>query len=160
MSSYSYSNGASQASLADDDAKPIVLNRFTNVPPSIDIPIQEAEDEEETSVEVDLNGLPDDPTELCVLLDNENSEKNFWMSIALGYAKHGKTDGAIEMLLKGKESERMQRDVNERLPLLGALVWLYLMKARASARNTGGSGEPQCHISMVVVIHMLILLDR
>lgn len=138
MSFYSYSNGASQSSISDDNAKQIVLNRFTDVPPSIDIPIQEAEDEEETSVEVDLNGLPDDPTELCVLLDNENSEKNFWMSIALGYAKHGKTDGAIEMLTKGKDSERMQRDVDERLPLLGALVWLYLMKARGAARNNNG----------------------
>ncbi|KAF8430352.1 hypothetical protein EV426DRAFT_556702 [Tirmania nivea] len=137
MNSLSQSNGTSQ--FADEThAKPIVLNRFLDVPSSIDIPIQEAEDEEETSVEVDLDNLPDDPTELCVLLDNENSQRNFWMSIALGYAKHGKTDGAIEMLIKGRDSERMQRDVNERLPLLGALVWLYLMKARGAARSAGG----------------------
>jgi len=136
MNSFSQSNGASQFS-DEIHAKPIVLNRFLDVPSSIDIPIQEAEDEEETSVEVDLDNLPDDPTELCVLLDNENSQRNFWMSIALGYAKHGKTDGAIEMLIKGKDSERMQRDVNERLPLLGALVWLYLMKARGAARSSG-----------------------
>jgi len=141
MNSFSQFNGTSQFSSQFSDethAKPIVLNRFLDVPSSIDIPIQEAEDEEETSVEVDLDNLPDDPTELCVLLDNENSQRNFWMSIALGYAKHGKTDGAIEMLIKGRDSERMQRDVNERLPLLGALVWLYLMKARGAARSAGG----------------------
>ena len=140
MSSFSQYNGASQ--FADEThTKPIVLNRFLDVPSSIDIPIQEAEDEEETSVEVDLDNLPDDPTELCVLLDNENSQRSFWMSIALGYAKHGKTDGAIEMLIKGRDSERMQRDVNERLPLLGALVWLYLMKARGAARSAASGGE-------------------
>ena len=138
MSSFSYSNGASQSFPEDALTRKLELNRFTDVPASIDIPIQAGEDEEETSVEVDLSALPDDPTELCVLLDNESSNRSYWMSIALGYAKNGKTDAAIEMLAKGKDSGPMVRDVNERLPILGALVWLYLMKARAAARSTGG----------------------
>ena len=135
MSSFTYANGNSGTT---GDAPAIRPNRYSDVPLSIDIPIQEGEDEEETSVEVDLNSLPDDPTELCVLLDNESSTRSFWMYIALGYAKNGRIDPAIEMLSKGKEASAMLRDANEKLPMLGALVWLYLMKARASPKSPGG----------------------
>ncbi|KAI5806443.1 hypothetical protein DFH27DRAFT_343528 [Peziza echinospora] len=139
MASAAYSNGTAAAT----DVPAIRHNRFTSIPTSIDIPIQEGEDEEETSVEISLNALPDDPTELCVLLDNESSTRTFWMYIALGYAKDGRIDQAIEMLSKGKEASAMQRDANERLPMLGVLVWLYLMKARAASRNGGDGGSEQ-----------------
>lgn len=134
------------ALLSDGDANgnlPVIRhNRFSDIPTSIDIPIRD-EEEEEASVEVDLNALPDDPTELCVLLDIESSTRSAWMAIALGYAKHGKIDQAIEMLGRGKEANAIERDAKEKLPMLGALVWLYLQKAREAAKTGGvnGAGE-------------------
>ncbi|KAK4987558.1 hypothetical protein LTR28_006919, partial [Elasticomyces elasticus] len=65
-----------------------IPERFADIPPAMDIPVSGGDVEE--AVEVNLEELLDDPTELCTLLENENVAKSFWMTIALAYAKQRK----------------------------------------------------------------------
>lgn len=114
-------------------------NRFSDIPPSIDIPVSagdEDDDDETAVVEVDPDALPEDPTELCTLLENERSPRQFWMYIALAYAKHEKVDIAIEIMTKGLHARA--NDTTEKLPMLNLLTWLYLQRSREAARNVAG----------------------
>ena len=70
--------------------------RFSDIPSALDIQVSGGDAEE--AVEISLEDLLDDPTELCTLLENENAEKRVWMIIALAYARQGKTDLAIDIL--------------------------------------------------------------
>ncbi|KAG0126328.1 hypothetical protein HOY82DRAFT_570367 [Tuber indicum] len=111
--------------------------RFSDIPRSIDIPVSagdEDEDDENAVVEVDPDALPEDPTELCTLLENERSPKQYWMYIALAYAKHDKVDIAIEIITKGLQA-KTHEPMAERLPMLHLLTWLYLERSREAAKN-------------------------
>lgn len=113
--------------------------RFSDIPRSIDIPVSagdEDEDDENAVVEVDPDMLPEDPTELCTLLENERSPRQYWMYIALAYAKHSKVDIAIEIITKGLQAKA--HEPVEKLPLLHLLTWLYLQRSREAARNVAG----------------------
>lgn len=68
----------------DDDAS-TALARFSHIPAALDVPLSSGDAEE--AVEVNLEDLMDDPTELCTLLENENVARGYWMTIALAYAK-------------------------------------------------------------------------
>ncbi|RDW61901.1 putative RNA polymerase II transcription elongation factor (Ctr9) [Aspergillus mulundensis] len=111
--------------------------RFSDIPSAIDIPASTLDSE----VEVSLEGLPDDPTELCTLLENEKAAKNFWVIIALAYAKQKQIDHAIDILNKGLASVA-QGATKEKLGLLGWVCWLYLLKSREAPRvvSDGGLG--------------------
>lgn len=105
--------------------------RFSDIPRAIDIPVSGGDSEE--AVEVDLEELLDDPTELCTLLENENVAKNYWSTIALAYAKQQKVDHAVEIINKGLGAlSRAKAD--ERLSLYNCLCWLYLLKSRDAPR--------------------------
>jgi RNA polymerase-associated protein CTR9 len=67
------------------------------------------------------------------LLDNEKAAKNFWVIIALAYAKQNQIDHAIEILSRGLAS-LAQGAAKERLGLLGWICWLYLVKSRQAPR--------------------------
>ena len=108
-----------------------ISQRFSDIPSAIDIPVSGADSEE--AVEVDLEGLLDDPTELCTLLENEDAAKNFWMVISLAYAKQGKMDHAIEILIKGLAS-LSRGPQKEKIGPLSLLCWLYLYKSREAPR--------------------------
>ncbi|RPA77630.1 TPR-like protein [Ascobolus immersus RN42] len=120
------------------------LARFSHVPRAIDVPLNEAqEDDEDAFVEVDFTSLPEDPTELCTLLDNENGARELWMMIATAYSKKGQTDLAIEMLNRGLNSQTIERGAEaQKMPFWGALTWMYLQKARESPRRPQGFSEP------------------
>jgi RNA polymerase-associated protein CTR9 len=105
--------------------------RFSDIPSALDIPVSGADADE--AVEVNLEELLDDPTELCTLLENENAAKNFWMVISLAYAKQKKMDHAIEILKKGLES-LSRGSIKETLAPLSLLCWLYLYKSREAPR--------------------------
>lgn len=123
-----YSNGYHRNMPTDPT---VVDKRFSDIPSAIDIPVSGIETEE--AVEVDLEELVDDPTELCTLLENEGAAKNFWLVIALAYAKQRKVDHAIEILSKGLGS--LSRGApKEKLGLLNLLCWLYLWKSREAPR--------------------------
>jgi RNA polymerase-associated protein CTR9 len=116
--------------------------RFAEIPASIDIPVSAGDDDEDDEtavVEVDPDALPDDPTELCTLLENENSPRRFWMHIALAYAKHDKVDIAIEILSKGLQARASAADRNEKLPMLNCLTWLFLQRSREAGKSAAGA---------------------
>lgn len=105
--------------------------RFDDIPDAIDIIV--SEDGEEEAVEVNLKDLPEDPTELCTLLENENVDKQYWQTTALAYAKQGNVDHAIEMVSKGMGSLRRERP-EDRLTMLSMLCWMWLYKCRHAPR--------------------------
>ena len=116
-------NGRSLASSDEDQ-------RFSDIPSAIDIPVSGYDEE---AVEVSLEELPDDPTELCTLLENEGAAKNLWMVISQAYAKQRRVDHAIEILHKGLGS--LSRGApKEKLGLLSLLCWLFLWKSRDAPR--------------------------
>lgn len=111
---------------------PVPIKRFSDVPSAIEIVLDEAE-----AVEIDLEGLPDDPTELCTLLENERVARNTWMSIALSYAKYHKVDQAIEVLTKAVAAIAPAA-TKDKLPMLSCLCWLELRKSREAPRMVPG----------------------
>jgi RNA polymerase-associated protein CTR9 len=108
----------------------IVSKRFSDIPSAIDIPVQGEDDDQ--AVEVDLEDLLDDPTELCTLLENEGAARTYWMTVSLAYAKQKKVDHAIEMLIKGGQA--MRGGQKEKLSMLSCLCWMYLWKSREAPR--------------------------
>lgn len=105
--------------------------RFSDIPSALDIQVSGADEGE--AVEISLEELLDDPTELCTLLENENAEKRVWMIIALAYARQGKVDLAIDILHKGLGS-LSRGSPKEKLGPLGLLCWMFLGKSRSAPR--------------------------
>lgn len=121
----------------EHQADPVAtVQRFSDIPLAIDIPVSGGDDDDE-AVEVNLEELLDDPTELCTLLENENVAKGYWMTIALAYAKQHKLDHAIEMMNKGLSALKNGRP-EDKLSLLCAICWLYLWKSRDAPRTIPG----------------------
>lgn len=119
-------NGDGQRSFAAPVSK-----RFSDIPTSIDVPVQDQEDE---AVEIDLENL-DDPTDLCDLFENERAARTYWMSVSLAYAKQGKIDYAIEILLRGNSAmQNNNPNPKEKLSMLSCLCWMYLWKSRDAPR--------------------------
>ena len=125
-----FTNGASGVSVNETSN----LTRFSDIPSAIDIPVSGLDTEE--AVEVNLEDLLDDSTELCQLLENEKAAKNYWIIIALAYAKQRQIDHAIEILNKGLASLG-RSGPKEKLSLLGCVCWLYLLKSRQAPRVAG-----------------------
>lgn len=127
LQSNGYSNGLNgdQANLVSTPAD----FRFSDIPSAIDIPASTFDSE----VEVSLEELPDDPTELCTLLENEKASKNFWVIIALAYAKQKQVDHAIDILNKGLASVA-HGATKEKLGLLGWICWFLMLKSRYAPR--------------------------
>lgn len=104
--------------------------RFSDIPSTIDIPVGDQLDE---AVEVNLDVLIDDPTELCTLLENEEAARTYWMTVAMAYAKQGKADHAIEMLIRA--GQVLQNSTpREKVSMTCSLCWLYLHKSREAPR--------------------------
>lgn len=121
--------------------------RFSDIPPALDIPVSGMGSEE--AVEVSLEELLDDPTELCTLLENENATKGYWMTISLAYAKQHKVDHAIEILNKGL-ALLSRGNAKEKLGLLSLMCWLFLWKSREVPRvapegQTAGEARTKDH---------------
>ncbi|POS86373.1 TPR-like protein, partial [Erysiphe pulchra] len=116
----------------------IMSKRFSDIPSAIDIPVQGEDDDQ--AVEVDLEDLLDDPTELCTLLENEGAARTYWMTVSLAYAKQKRVDHAIEMLLKGGQA--MKGGQKEKLSMLTCLCWMYLWKSRESPRVASDDSVP------------------
>ena len=123
-----YTNGSARH-LPNDPSE--TTARFSDIPSVLDIHVSGAEAEE--AVEISLESLLDDPTELCTLLENENAEKRTWMVIALAYAKQKKEDMAIDILQKALSS-LSRGNPKEKLGPLSLLCWMYLGKSRNAPR--------------------------
>ncbi|KAL5420786.1 hypothetical protein PMIN04_006196 [Paraphaeosphaeria minitans] len=106
--------------------------RFSKVPESISVPVAD----EDGIVDIDLElgeQIEDDPTELLTLLETERSAKTTWVMVAIAYAKHKKLDVAIEVLGKAISVFAQARS-DEKLSILNATCWLYLLKCREAPR--------------------------
>jgi RNA polymerase-associated protein CTR9 len=125
-----HANGANGYSATHSPGTRMVSKRFSDIPSAIDIPVQGEDDDQ--AVEVDLEDLLDDPTELCTLLENEGAARHYWMQVSLAYAKQKKVDHAIEMLIKGGQA--MKGGQKEKLSMLSCLCWMYLWKSREAPR--------------------------
>ncbi|KAI5928652.1 tetratricopeptide [Camillea tinctor] len=115
---------------AADGSLPI-SKRFSDIPSAIDIPVQG--DQEDEAVEIDLEDLVDDPTELCTLFENERAARTYWMTVALAYAKQKKIDHAIEMLNRGGNAMH-DSNPKEKLSIITCVCWMYLGKSRGAPR--------------------------
>ncbi|KAF5026652.1 hypothetical protein F66182_1278 [Fusarium sp. NRRL 66182] len=125
-------NGTANGVNGDITAAP-ASTRFTDIPSAIDIPVQGAEEDE--AVEIDLEDLVDDPTELCTLFENERAAKTYWMTVALAYAKQHKIDHAIEMLLRGGSAiQSNSSNPRDKVSMICCLCWMYLWKSREAPR--------------------------
>ncbi|KAK8432576.1 hypothetical protein IWX49DRAFT_112626 [Phyllosticta citricarpa] len=113
----------------------IQSRRFSEIPSVIDVTVAEGDVVEQ--VEIDLVELADDPTELCILLENESVARHTWMTIALAYAKQCKTTLAIDILLKAREAFS-RSPAEEKLSILSALFWLHLCMCREAPRLRPG----------------------
>lgn len=114
-----------------EDGGSFQSSRFSDIPHAIDIPV--TGEEEDQAVEVNLEELLDDTTELCQLLENEKAPKNLWITIAMAYAKQQQIDHTIDILLKGLVSLG-KSGPKDKIGLLGCLCWLYLLKSRHAPR--------------------------
>lgn len=123
-------NGGTNGYAAVSSGNRVMSKRFSDIPSAIDIPVQGEDDDQ--AVEVDLEILLDDPTELCTLLENEGAARTYWMTVSLAYAKQKKVDHAIEMLQKGQIA--MRGGQREKLSMLTCLCWMFLWKSRESPR--------------------------
>ncbi|KAI8966890.1 TPR-like protein [Daldinia sp. FL1419] len=108
-----------------------ISKRFSDIPSAIDIPVQG--DQEDEAVEIDLEDLVDDPTELCTLFENERAARTYWMTVSLAYAKQKKIDHAIEMLNRGGNAMQ-DNNPKEKLSIITCLCWMYLWKSREAPR--------------------------
>lgn len=123
-------NGATNGVVNGGASGVPVSIRFSDIPSAIDVPVQG--DQEEEAVEIDLEDLHDDPTELCTLFENEHAAKTYWMTVSLAYAKQHKIDHAIEMLIRG--SGAIQSNPRDKVSMICCLCWMYLWKSREAPR--------------------------
>ena len=108
----------------------VITKRFSDIPSAIDIPVS---GEAEEAVELNLEELLDDPTELCTLLDNENASKTVWLTVALAYAKQNMIDLAIDIC--GRALQTLSRGLaKDKVGLLSLQCWLYIWKSRGAPR--------------------------
>ena len=121
-------DGGANGSSSQGYAHP-VSKRFTDVPLAIDVPTQD----EDEAVEIGLENLVDDPTDLCDLFENENAARTYWMTVSLAYAKQGKIENAIEMLIRGGNAMQ-NNNPKEKLSIVACLCWMYLWKSRLAPR--------------------------
>ncbi|PSS03834.1 hypothetical protein BD289DRAFT_400443 [Coniella lustricola] len=121
---YDGSNGVNGASNGAYTSK-----RFSDVPPVLDIPVKDQDDE---AVEIDLTNLMDDPSDLCDLFEAERAARTYWMIVSLAYAKQNKVDYAIETLIRGNALQGINQ--REKLSIVSCLCWMYLWKSREAPR--------------------------
>lgn len=119
-------NGGATGALS----QPPKSKRFSDIPSTIDIPVQDQDDE---AVEIDLEVLADDPTELCTLFEQEHAARTYWMTVALAYAKQRNIDFAIEILIRGANAMQANNP-REKLTIVSCLCWMYLWKSREAPR--------------------------
>lgn len=124
----------------------IESKRFSDIPGVIDVTVAEGDVVEQ--VEIDLVELADDPTELCILLENESVVKSTWMTIALAYAKQRKITLAIDILHKARDAFS-RAGAEEKLSILSALFWLNLCMCREAPRLRPGEHPHACPLAFI-----------
>lgn len=95
---------------------------------TIDVPIYGSNE----VVTIDLESeLPEDPTDLCTLLENEQAKSIYWISIAAVYANKGLINEAFEVMTTGLS---LHRDAAA-APLHTFLAWLHITQSKKAKNN-------------------------
>lgn len=106
----------------------------------LEIPIEDGG--QMVSIDLD-NDLPEDPSEICTLLENEHSAPEYWLAIATAYARNGSVENAIEVVKTGLAAAAGGSEADS-LPFYSCLAWLYLKQLRRAPATTldaaGSSG--------------------
>ncbi|KAG7192437.1 uncharacterized protein KQ657_001838 [Scheffersomyces spartinae] len=90
---------------------------------NLDVPLSNGE-----IVSINLRDeLPEDPLEIITFLETENVPRQFWVSVAGGYAQNGKLEEAQSVAEKGL-SKLVGFLEEDKKALQGFLTWLYLKK--------------------------------
>ncbi|ANB13537.1 Ctr9p [Sugiyamaella lignohabitans] len=98
----------------------------------LEIPLEA--DGEAVTIDLD-NDLPENPSEICVLLENEKCAPEYWLAVGTAYARNGQTDNAIEVVMKGLAASVVQKD-SDKLPFYSCLSWLYLRQLKAAPTSS------------------------
>ncbi|KAF1948521.1 hypothetical protein CC80DRAFT_556276 [Byssothecium circinans] len=77
---------------------------------------------ERVSIVPESISVADDPTELCRLLENEESTKNTWVTVAIASAKPKRLDVGIEFLSRPALWQRGR--AKDWLSIINGLCWL------------------------------------
>ncbi|EEB05141.1 RNA polymerase II associated Paf1 complex subunit Tpr1 [Schizosaccharomyces japonicus yFS275] len=105
-----------------------------NAPRIIEIPLLG----HDQSVEIDCTSLPTDASEICDILTNEQSEKEFWTRFAYEYITRGMSEQAISILTKGLE---VLTDDESQAAFNAYLAAIYMQQARLAGRTRGANRE-------------------
>lgn len=93
---------------------------------NITIPLK---DEGEEVVIDAINDLPEDSSELCTLLQNEDCDKEYWLIVAKAYANQGKIQEAANVIRSALSAPVILDSTSDVQSMLhGFLAWLYLTK--------------------------------
>jgi RNA polymerase-associated protein CTR9 len=100
--------------------------------------LPDQQDGEAYDIELSLGqDLDENLDGVFTLLETERMPRSYWMTVALAYAKHDKVEAAIDLLRRAKDVFGSGR-AEDRLHVLNALCWLYLLKYRAAVRLKPG----------------------
>lgn len=104
----------------------------------VEIPLEQ----EGEAVTIDLDhDLPENPAEICALLENENCAPEYWLAIGTGYARNSQVENAVEVICRGLKWH--DADESKKGPLYSCLSWLYLLllgsNATASSKTAANS---------------------
>jgi len=64
----------------------------------------------EEVIEVDCSDLPENVDEVLTILRNEKAQLNLWITLALEYYRHGKTEAFVKLLETAKTEANMSYD--------------------------------------------------
>ncbi|ODV92203.1 hypothetical protein CANCADRAFT_16634, partial [Tortispora caseinolytica NRRL Y-17796] len=98
---------------------------------SLDIPLKDASEVVTINLETEL---PDDPTELCNLLENESAPRLFWLAITAAYGRSGKLDEATEVINRALAFSEFS-STEDRAAFYSALSWLYIHRSRSAPKS-------------------------
>lgn len=92
----------------------------------LEVPLEA--DGEVLTVNLDAD-LPDDPSEICTLLENENCAAEYWLAFAAAYARTNQGASAAEIATKGIEAP-ICKTMEDRQPFYSFLGWLSVRDMR------------------------------
>lgn len=107
----------------DEDVEMTTAASSANI---LEVPLEA--DGEAVTIDLD-NDLPEDPSEICVLLENEKCAAEYWLAIGTAYCRNGQVDNGVEVCTKGLESSIIVKD-SDRIPFYCCLAWMYLKQLR------------------------------
>lgn len=88
---------------------------------------------EDEEVELDLDNLAEDATEICDLLENEECSKIDWLTVASAYRRLQMIDQAHEVISRALKADACA-DQMDLARLFGFQSWLYMQQAREAPK--------------------------